>query len=41
VEVTEIEPGLGQEAVDKAGPVLHPSEPGGAGTYSRRAIPGI
>lgn len=28
VEVTEVESGLGQEAIDKAGPVLHPGEPG-------------
>ena len=24
VEITEVESGLGQEAIDEAGPVLHP-----------------
>jgi hypothetical protein len=28
VEVTEVEPGFGREAVEEAGPVLHPPEPG-------------
>jgi hypothetical protein len=28
VGVTQVEPGLGQEAVEEAGPVLHPPEPG-------------
>jgi hypothetical protein len=28
VEVTEVEPGPGQEAVEEARPVLHPPEPG-------------
>jgi len=28
VEVTEVEPGLGQEALEEAGLVLHPPEPG-------------
>jgi hypothetical protein len=28
VEVTEVEPGPGEEAVEEAGPVLHPPEPG-------------
>ena len=28
VEVTEVEPGLGEEAVEEAGPVLHLPEPG-------------
>ncbi len=28
VAVTQVEPGLGQEAVEGAGPVLHPPEPG-------------
>jgi len=28
VGVTQVEPGLGQEAVKQAGPVLHPPEPG-------------
>ena len=28
VEVTQVESGLGQEAVEEAGPVLHPPEPG-------------
>ena len=27
MEVTQVEPGLGQEAVEEAGPVLHPREP--------------
>jgi hypothetical protein len=26
--VTEVDPGLGQEAIEQAGPVLHPPEPG-------------
>ena len=28
VGVTQVEPGLGQEAVEEAGPVLHLPEPG-------------
>src|SRR5437660_12684715 len=27
-KLPEVEPGLGQEAVEEAGPVLHPPEPG-------------